>query len=447
MRSEDVRTVRRAWVVFALGSLCGLAALVTGRDLYYHLAYLCAITLLLSALWAWSATQGLRLSRYTRTSRAQVGRPLEERFSLRNTSWLPKLWVVVRDDSDMPNHHASRVIHNLKQRQEHSWTVRTLCERRGRFRLGPVVISSSDPLGLFEFQRRLPQTSSIVIYPATVPVRSFPEPVGSMPGGDALRRRTYHVTTNAAGVREYVPGDSFNRIHWSSTARRGRLIVKEFELDPLSDAWIFLDMERFAHFEVPTDEAELAIRERKPWWTRVEQFQLDPSTEEYAVTAAASVAEFFIRRRRAVGLVAYGQRREVIQADRDERQLGKILDTLAALRAEGEMPFREVLSAEGGRLTRRTVVVAISPSVREGWVQTALFLDRAGLRVVTILVDAASFGGPLGADVLQERLLTAGGVAILLRNGDSLEEVLNGLPLPRSVPALPSIYAAPPVAG
>ena len=148
-----MRTVRRAWVMFALGLLCGLAALVTGRDLYYHLAYLCAITLLLSALWAWSATQGLRLSRYTRTSRAQVGRPLEERFSLRNTSWLPKLWVVVRDDSDMPNHHASRVIHNLKQRQEHSWTVRTLCERRGRFRLGPVVISSSDPLGLFEFQR------------------------------------------------------------------------------------------------------------------------------------------------------------------------------------------------------------------------------------------------------------------------------------------------------
>ena len=72
-----MRTVRRAWVMFALGSLSGLAALVTGRDLYYHLAYLCAITLLLSALWAWSATQGLRLSRYTRTSRAQVGRPLE----------------------------------------------------------------------------------------------------------------------------------------------------------------------------------------------------------------------------------------------------------------------------------------------------------------------------------------------------------------------------------
>src|SRR5258707_1286157 len=63
---------------------------------------------------------------------------------------------------------------------------------------------------------------------------------GRMPGGDALRRRTHYVTANAAGVRDYGPGGSFNRIHWRSTARRDRLIVKEFELDPLSDIWIFL---------------------------------------------------------------------------------------------------------------------------------------------------------------------------------------------------------------
>ena len=438
-----MRTVRRAWVVLVIGLICLFAALITGRNLYYYLTYVFVAILLLSGLWAWSAARGLRLSRYTRTSRAQVGRPLEEHFSLRNTSWLPKLWVVVNDDSDLPNHRASRVIHDLRPHQAYGWTVRTLCERRGRFRLGPVVISSSDPLGLFEVRRDLPQTGSIVVYPATVPLQSFPSPVGYLPGGDALRRRTHHITTNAAGVREYVPGDSFNRIHWRSTAHRDRLIVKEFELDPLSDAWIFLDMARSVHYRVRLDEAELALWEREPWWTRVEKFRLEPSTEEYAVTAAASVAEFFIRHRRAVGLVAYGQRREVIQADRDERQLTKILDTLAALRSEGDIPFREVLSVEGGRLTRGTVVVAISPAVREEWVQTALYLDRAGLRVVTILVDAASFGGPVGADFLRERLLATGSACILLRNGDSLKEVLNALPPPRSVPVLPSAYAAP----
>jgi uncharacterized protein (DUF58 family) len=43
-------------------------------------------------------------------------------------------------------------------------------------------------------------------------------------------------------VRDYEPGDSFSRIHWRSTARRDRLVVKEFELDPLADIWIVPDM-------------------------------------------------------------------------------------------------------------------------------------------------------------------------------------------------------------
>ena len=106
--------MRRAWVVavLAVASLAG--ALVTGRDLYFHLAYVLAGILIISGLWAWSGLRGLRLGRYTRGQRAQVGRPFEETFSLTSTTRLPKLWVVVRDHSDLPGHRASRVVHSLK---------------------------------------------------------------------------------------------------------------------------------------------------------------------------------------------------------------------------------------------------------------------------------------------------------------------------------------------
>jgi uncharacterized protein (DUF58 family) len=63
-------------------------------------------------------------------------------------------------------------------------------------------------------------------------IHSFPLPSGLLSGGEALRRRTHQITPNAAGVRDYAPGDPLNRIHWISTARRRRLMVKEFELDP-----------------------------------------------------------------------------------------------------------------------------------------------------------------------------------------------------------------------
>jgi hypothetical protein len=102
------------------------------------------------------------------------------------------------------------------------------------------------------------------------------------------------------------------------------------------------------------------------------------------------------------------------------------------------MPFSQVLNTESGRLARGTILVAISSSVREDWVRTALLLDRAGLRVVTVLVDAAGFGGISGADRLREQLLATGTPAILLRNGEPLQEALNSLPPPRAVP-LPSL--------
>jgi uncharacterized protein (DUF58 family) len=230
-------------------------------------------------------------------------------------------------------------------------------------------------------------------------------------------------------VRDYVPGDSFSRIHWASTARQNRLIVKEFELDPMSNVWVFLDMDGGVQAAIERDEEESIGEEdvQKPLWRRAQEFRLPPSTEEYAITAAASVANAFIGQQYSVGLVAYGQRREVIQADRGRRQQIKLLETLAILHAEGRMPFSQVLSADGSRLTRGTTVVAISSSTRKDWVESTLYLHDQGLRMLAILVDAAGFGGPVGANELNDRLLAAGIPTVTVRENVPLAESLSTL--------------------
>ncbi len=417
--------MRRAKGALVLGLITLVAALVTGRDIYFYVTYVLLVVLFLAAGWAWFALRGLRLGRYTQTQRAQVGRSFEERFLLRNAFWLPKPLIIVDDHSELPGHHAGRVIRGMRAHGEFSWTGRVICRRRGRFRLGPVTITASDPLGLFEFRRRLMQTSALVVYPSTVSISRFPQPRGYLPGGQALRWRTHQVTTNAAGVREYAPGDSFSRIHWPSTARASRLIVKEFELDPMLDVWIFLDMRALAHVGSGIDEMEQVMQQQASPWSDDVIDRLPPSTEEYAVAAAASVARHFIAQGRSVGLVSYGQRREVLQADRDERQLVKILETLAVLRAEGDMPFGEVLGVEARKLMRGTTVVAITPAVQREWVDMALMLDRNGIHLVAILVDVITFGGPMSTAPLQQRLLARGVPALSLRNGEDLERSLS----------------------
>lgn len=380
-------------ILLLLASLIG--ALVTGRDFFYNLVYFWLSLILIAALWTWLGTHQLRLGRHTRALRAQVGRPLEERLVVRNTGRMPKLWLEVRDWSDLPGHEASMVVSSLGGKQERVWVVRSICQQRGRFRLGPLSITSGDPFGLFQMTRHTPQTTNVVIYPSTVELPDFTLPIGALPGGDALRRRTHYVTANASGVRDYAPGDSFNRIHWRSTARRDRLIVKEFELDPQADVWIMLDGDRAAHF-AESFEAPAPIRTTDVLWNLKKtsvKVALPPSTEEYAISIAATLAQFFLRRDRAVGVVAHGQTRELIQPDRGERQLTKIMETLAVFRTLGSFPFHDVLTMQADQLPRGTTVILISPSGDTRWVIGAQALKRRGLRVVGVVINAASFGG------------------------------------------------------
>ena len=420
---SQLRQRRTTVIVLAILALIG--GFVTGRDLLFTFAYLLGLLLIISFLWAWANINWVHLSRLTRTRRAQVGRPLEERFQVRNTSRLPKLWLEVRDFATLPGHLSSHVVNNLGPKKVYSWRATTICTERGRYQLGPIRLRSSDPFGLFPMERNLSPTTNVVIYPLTFDIHQFALPLGILPGGDALRRRTHYVTTNASGVRDYAPGDSYGRIHWRSTARRDRLIVKEFELDPLADIWIVPDMAIFGHVRnrpktIPTTQAG-----EVPAWMTLEEFTLPEATEEYTVTIAASLAQYFLRHDRAVGLLGYGQSNEIVQPDRGERQINRIMETLSVLKAEGQIPIGDVLHAESHLFPRGTTVIVVTPTTNEEWATNARQLARRGLRVVTVLVDPITFGGNRSTAPIADMLQGSGMVAYSVNCGDDLTVALS----------------------
>ena len=285
--------MRRSWAIFLLWLLTAIFAISSGRELAFNLFNFVTGVILVSLLWAWLNQRGLMLRRTRRSHRSQVGKYFEETLELVNQSRWPKLWVEVHDFSDLPGHQVSRVVNSLGRHATSRWQVRTLSRRRGRFVLGPITLSSGDPLGIFRFTREVPETASLVVTPSTVDLPGFSPPTGYLPGGESVHRRTPYVTSSVSGIRDYAPGDSLNRIHWPSTARTGRLISKEFELDPLADVWMFLDMYEDAQAEAPWSEVE--DNTVMPWLTRrAERIELPPSTVEYSVTIAASLAQHFL---------------------------------------------------------------------------------------------------------------------------------------------------------
>lgn len=420
--------MQRRTVVLLLTVTAFLGGLWTGRDLLFNLTYLLGLLLIVSFAWSWINLNYVHISRLTRTRRTQVGRPLEERFAIRNTSVLPKLWLEVRDFSSLPVHYASHVINNLGGKKQYSWRVTTLCRERGRYQLGPMRLATSDPFGLFPLQKDLTPTSNVVVYPLTFDIQQFSLPIGLLPGGDALRRRTHYVTTNASSVRDYAPGDSFSRIHWKSSARRSRLIVKEFELDPLADIWVVPDMSIYGHVAAKTIQSEALTEGDLPKWmskNEPDEFELPEATEEYMVSITASLAQYFLRRDRSVGMLAYGQSNEILQPDRGERQINRVLETLSVLRAKGSVPLPDMLNAEAHLFPRGTTVIVVTPTTSENWPTAAQQLSRRGLRIVSVMIDPESFGGVHSAAPIYTLLRASGLGAYLVNNGDDLSAVLS----------------------
>lgn len=411
-----------------------LAALITtwvlafnsGRELAFNIAYLISGVLILSYGWAINSIRGLGLRRYTRTRRSQVGQYAEEQFEVNNRSFWPKLWVEIEDHSTLPWHPASRVISSLGRQSSQRWQVRTLCTQRGRFRLGPLTLHSGDPLGIFSVNQPLTDTSQLIVYPMVVDLVSFEPSIAQLSGGEARHRRTYQITSNVAGVREYVHGDSLNRIHWPTTARARRFMVKEFELDPTADIWIYLDLHESTETALPWTPAppEVGLFALRDHRRREKPFDLPPNTTEYAVTVTASLARYFIMLNRAVGLSSWGQHREYIQSDRSERQLNKMLESLAVVEADGEMPFAQLISTDGIRLNRNDTLIAVSADPNREWAVALQQIQRRGVNSIAIVIDGSTFGGTRSYAELIVELEAANIPTYIIHRNDPLDQAL-----------------------
>lgn len=357
----------------------------------YRLIYICLILIAVSWVWAFISIQGVSMKRIGRGFRQQLGEVFEERFEIANRLPIVRVWMEVKDKSSLPGSSGSRVFSWIGGRETRSYSSYTLLTKRGEYRLGPTEIYSGDPFGLFSFRRTFKQVNTVLVMPFMVHLSVFPYPPGYLTGGKALRVRTLETTPHSAGVREYLPGDPLKRIHWRTTARKDHLMVKEFDQDPQADIWIFMDSQKGIHI---LGEEESQPKSERFWlWRQKYEFKLPPNTYEYATSIAASIAGFFIREGQSVGFISEGQVLTALMAERGERQFEKILETLAFLKPEGELPLLGIVEAQASNMPRGSIAVIITPSTDIKILQAVDSLAIRKLRPIVILLDVPSFGG------------------------------------------------------
>ncbi len=392
----------RPWHFALLWLALFVAAVASGVDLLSYLAYL--IFFVGVAMWVVSrqTLDGLHVSRQVGQAYAHLGDTIELRYELHNENRFGKLWLEVFEESNWPEHLPGRVL-SIAGGKDRKWKVLVKALRRGRFQLGPIVLRSGDPFGLFATEQRVDARALILVYPKVSQLPHWQLPGSQLEGGILTGQRSLQATSMVMGIREYRPGDAYNRIHWRSSARHRALQVKEFELDKTADMWIYLDLDGHWH----RGEGETATIER-------------------SVSVVASVVAKALREHRSVGLVTSGRRADVLQADRGTKQFGKIMQFLAEVESGGDLPIAETLIESTSRMRRGSSCLIVTPSLDRQWVRPA-----ATLRESAISTQAVVVGSPLPGDdrdrarrhaVLGE-LAVAGIPAAFLGVNDRIEEL------------------------
>lgn len=393
--------MKRLYTVLLLAGITLFSAVSTGFPVFYTVIYVLLGVLISSLVWASLNLYGIQVVAERRSGRARVGDIAESDITIKNTTIVPKLLVEVQDLAELPGQVTGKMV-NLKPRQVVNWQARAPLRKRGSYRLGPARAFSADFFGIFRLQRTFPGTQEIIVYPAIVDLPMFQLPQAEWTHQGTARRKGQAVTPAASSIREYTYGDSFKRIHWPSTARIGKLMVKEFDTDLGSQVFIMPDLHQGVQ---AGDDIE--------------------NTEEYAVTAASSIAARCRAMGWPVGLIAQGDQEYFVTPDRSTSTEEQMLDMFAVARAEGTQPLAEVLMGVWHSITTPATLVVITPSTDLKWVYAIRSLLGRQFQVAVVLMDVRSFGREVDHQETLNALKEQGVLTYVLRRGQELQDALN----------------------
>ena len=133
-------------------------------------------------------------------------------------------------------------------------TYRLPTVRRGVFDIGPVELPRADPFGLCRTVQRLGRPQRISVHPRLLALD--PLPIGTSqrlegPSSDLSPQGT--ITFHR--LREYVVGDDLRAVHWPTTARLGKLVVRHNVDTAQPDSVVLFDLRPSVYSEETFEEA------------------------------------------------------------------------------------------------------------------------------------------------------------------------------------------------
>jgi uncharacterized protein (DUF58 family) len=291
--------------------------------------------------------------------------------------------------------------------------------QRGNYRVQSAYIEGYSPLGFWAVRVQKPVQSEIRVYPNLLTDRKNLAALFLNRGAFGLHaQRQVGKGRDFEKLREYVPGDSFDEIHWKATARRGRPITKVFQIEKTQEVYVIIDASRLSARRATSSKAQVpgsnpTIEKDAPPGT-LNPEDGAPILERY-VTAALVLGLAAEQQGDLFGLLTFTDKVEkFVRAKNGQAHYSACRDALYTLQPKVATPdFDELCTFIRLRLRRRALLLFLTslddPALADSFVRNLELIRRQHVVLVNMIQPPTATAlftnsNPDSVDELYQRL-------------------------------------------
>ncbi|HVF52814.1 MAG TPA: DUF58 domain-containing protein [Actinomycetota bacterium] len=401
----------RGWSIVGAAVALGLTGRALGAPEIERLGVALLALVVIAIVVVRRGRHELEIERSITPERSQAGGDVTVTLDIKNKGRSTAPLMLLEDRLPRGVHGTARfILHGIEAGGMRSATYQIAPGRRGRFEVGPSTIRFMDPFGLARVRATTAGLTSFLVRPQLEPLTMLTER-GQRRAATAsvLRQPIGAIGEDFYTLREYVEGDDLRRIHWPSTAKRGRFIIRQEETTWNTTATILLDDDAADHSTDPGS-----------------------SSFERAIEAAAAFIDLYHQTGyswRLLTAVAAGSK-----SARGPEHWGRCMDLLATVEPSrsSDDPMLTRIAEAGSTMAQSTLVVIVGTLTPD--VSSALGACTRRFREVIVVsfpahrygdrVTRARWAGEKDLLAAQQMLVRAGARVVTLGPEDRLSAAL-----------------------
>lgn len=239
---------------------------------------------------------------------------------------------------------------------------------RGAYHFGALNVFVSSPLGLAKRRYQFSQNKMVAVYPSFLQMRKYELMAMSNHlkefGLKKIRRIGHSMEFEQ--IKEYVTGDDYRTVNWKATARRGNIMVNQFQDEKSQPIYSIIDKGRI--MKMPFDGLTLL---------------------DYAINASLVISNIALKKGDKAGLLTFAQKVDsVLLAHRRGSQMRHIQELLYKERTHFlESDYEQLFSTLRRKVTQRSLLLLYTNFATVSGLQRQLpFLRQIAKRHLLVVI-------------------------------------------------------------